>query len=37
MPFSRIIEAGRVALINYGKDTGKLVAIVDILDQNRVR
>ncbi|KAH9650231.1 Ribosomal L14e domain-containing protein [Citrus sinensis] len=26
---------GRVALVNYGKDYGKLVVIVDVLDQNR--
>ncbi|KAI4345823.1 hypothetical protein L6164_012915 [Bauhinia variegata] len=35
MPFKRFIEIGRVALINYGKDYGKLVVIVDVLDQNR--
>jgi ribosomal protein L14E/L6E/L27E len=26
-----------VALVNYGKDYGKLVVIVDVIDQNRVR
>ena len=36
MPFSRTIESGRVAVVNYGKETGKLVAIVDIIDQNKV-
>ncbi|KAI4318051.1 hypothetical protein L6164_025860 [Bauhinia variegata] len=35
MPFKRFIEIGRVALINYGKDYGKLVVIVDVIDQNR--
>ncbi|KAI4357386.1 hypothetical protein L6164_001338 [Bauhinia variegata] len=35
MPFKRFIEIGRVALINYGKDYGKLVVIVDVVDQNR--
>jgi ribosomal protein L14E/L6E/L27E len=25
-----------VALVNYGKDYGKLVVIVDVIDQNRV-
>ncbi|XWS36459.1 hypothetical protein CRYUN_Cryun20dG0087400 [Craigia yunnanensis] len=28
-------EIGRVALFNYGKDYGKLVVIVDVVDQNR--
>ncbi|KAK9225698.1 hypothetical protein WN943_010742 [Citrus x changshan-huyou] len=31
---SLYVEIGRVALINYGKDYGKLVVIVDVLDQN---
>ncbi|KAK3417288.1 hypothetical protein EUGRSUZ_H03028 [Eucalyptus grandis] len=31
----RYIEIGRVALINYGKDYGRLVVIVDVVDQNR--
>jgi len=35
MPFRRFIEIGRVALINYGPDYGKLVVIVDVVDQNR--
>ncbi|KAG7964864.1 hypothetical protein I3843_09G192600 [Carya illinoinensis] len=26
---------GRVALVNYGEDYGKLVVIVDVIDQNR--
>lgn len=30
------MEAGRVALVNYGEHVHKLVVIVDILDQNRV-
>ncbi|KAL5990524.1 hypothetical protein ACLOJK_011426 [Asimina triloba] len=34
-PFKRYVEIGRVALINYGKDYGKLVVIVDVIDQNR--
>ena len=29
------MEIGRVALVNYGKDYGKLVVIVDVLDQNK--
>uniref|UniRef100_A0A2P2LFF4 60S ribosomal protein L14 n=1 Tax=Rhizophora mucronata TaxID=61149 RepID=A0A2P2LFF4_RHIMU len=36
MPFKRYVEIGRVALINYGKEHGKLVVIVDVVDQNRV-
>ncbi|MBS2599718.1 KOW domain-containing RNA-binding protein, partial [Salmonella enterica subsp. enterica serovar Typhimurium] len=35
MPFQRFGEIGRVALGNYGKDYGKLVVIVDVIDQNR--
>ncbi|CAN4098128.1 unnamed protein product [Withania somnifera] len=35
MPFKRFVEIGRVALVNYGKDYGKLVVIVDVIDQNR--
>lgn len=30
------MQAGRVALVNYGEHLNKLVVIVDILDQNRV-
>ncbi|KAF3571474.1 hypothetical protein F2Q69_00060383 [Brassica cretica] len=36
MVFKRYVEIGRVALVNYGKDHGKLVVIVDVVDQNRV-
>ena len=36
MPFKRYVEIGRVALINYGEEAGKLVTIVDVVDQNRV-
>lgn len=35
MVFRRFVEIGRVALINYGPDYGKLVVIVDVIDQNR--
>ncbi|XP_009109148.2 60S ribosomal protein L14-2 [Brassica rapa] len=35
MVFKRYVEIGRVALVNYGKDHGKLVVIVDVVDQNR--
>lgn len=36
MPFKRNAEIGRVAVVNYGVETGKLVVISDIVDQNRV-
>ena len=32
-----IVEAGRVAYINYGEDYGKMVVIVDMVDINRVQ
>jgi large subunit ribosomal protein L14e len=35
MPFRRYVEIGRVALVNYGPQYGKLVVIVDVIDQNR--
>lgn len=35
--YSLFVEVGRVAFINYGPDAGKLVVIVDVVDQNRVR
>ncbi|GAA5809052.1 hypothetical protein MFLAVUS_002455 [Mucor flavus] len=33
--FKRQVEVGRVVLINYGTDAGKLAVIVDIIDHNR--
>ena len=36
MGFTRFVEVGRVALINYGPDAGKLCTIVDIVDQKKV-
>ncbi len=33
----RYVEIGRVAMINYGPEYGKLVVISDVVDQNRVR
>jgi len=36
MPFQRHIEVGRVAVLNDGADKGKIAAIVDVIDQNRV-
>merc|ERR1712216_198349 len=35
MGFTRFVQNGRVALVNFGADTGKLVTIVDVIDQNR--
>ncbi|CBK24587.2 uncharacterized protein [Blastocystis hominis] len=34
--FTRFVEAGRVAYINYGSNFGKLCTIVDIIDGKRV-
>merc|ERR1719319_920079 len=36
MVYNRFVETGRVALVQSGSEDGKLVAIVDIIDQNRV-
>lgn len=36
MPYKRQVQVGRVALINYGPDAGKLCTIINIIDQNRV-
>ncbi|XP_034195802.1 ribosomal protein L14 isoform X2 [Osmia lignaria lignaria] len=36
MPFERFVESGRVAYVSDGPHLGKLVTIVDIIDQNRV-
>ncbi|CAL7949029.1 unnamed protein product [Xylocopa violacea] len=36
MPFQRFVESGRIAYVSDGPYEGKLVAIVDIIDQNRV-
>jgi len=33
--FTRFVQNGRVCLVNYGPDAGKLVTIVDVVDQNR--
>mmetsp|Transcript_89163 Transcript_89163/g.123834 ORF Transcript_89163/g.123834 Transcript_89163/m.123834 type:complete len:133 (-) Transcript_89163:49-447(-) len=35
MVFTRFVEVGRVVLINYGPDNGKLATIIDIVDQNK--
>merc|ERR1719348_598351 len=35
MPFKCFVEIGRVAYLSFGPHAGKLVAIVDVIDQNR--
>ncbi|XP_044143075.1 60S ribosomal protein L14-like [Bufo gargarizans] len=35
MVFKRYVQIGRVAHISFGPHVGKLVAIVDVIDQNR--
>merc|ERR1712216_1041622 len=35
MGYTRFVQNGRVCLVNYGKDTDKLVTVVDVIDQNR--
>ena len=35
MPFARYVEPGRVALVSDGPLKGKLVSVVDIIDQTR--
>ena len=36
MSFVRFVEIGRVCLITYGPDIGKLCTIVNVIDNNRV-
>uniref|UniRef100_A0A8C4TCZ1 Large ribosomal subunit protein eL14 n=2 Tax=Erpetoichthys calabaricus TaxID=27687 RepID=A0A8C4TCZ1_ERPCA len=35
MVFKRYVQIGRVAFVSFGPHAGKLVAIVDVIDQNR--
>lgn len=35
MPIKHLVEIGRVAYIGYGRNAGKPVAIVDVIDGNR--
>lgn len=37
MGYSRFVEIGRVAMINYGDDYGKLCVIMDALGHNRAQ
>lgn len=34
--FTRFVEIGRVVLVNYGPDEGKLAVILDVADNNKV-
>ena len=36
MVFDKFVEIGRIVLITRGPYTGKLAAIVDVIDQNRI-
>merc|ERR1712187_543081 len=36
MPFKKFVEIGRVAVLQDGPCKGKIAAIVDVIDQNRV-
>lgn len=35
MPFKRYMEVGRIVLINYGPEEGKLATVIDVVDQNK--
>ncbi|GFQ78564.1 60S ribosomal protein L14 [Trichonephila clavata] len=35
MSFRHLVQVGRIAFISFGKDSGKLCAVVDVVDQNR--
>lgn len=37
MPFKRYVQRGRLALLGFGPDKGKLALITDLLDQNTVQ
>ena len=34
--YKKFVEIGRVCLVNYGPDVGKLCVIIDVVDSNRV-
>mmetsp|Transcript_13985 Transcript_13985/g.19110 ORF Transcript_13985/g.19110 Transcript_13985/m.19110 type:complete len:136 (-) Transcript_13985:73-480(-) len=36
MTFTRFVQVGRVVLISFGPDTGKLATIIDVIDAKRV-
>merc|ERR1712226_1598621 len=33
--FKRFMEVGRIVLVNYGPEEGKLATVIDIVDQNK--
>jgi hypothetical protein len=35
--YNRYVQIGRVVVVNYGPEAGKLATIIDVVDQNRVR
>lgn len=35
MPIKHLVEIGRIGYVAYGRNAGKPVAIVDVIDQNR--
>ncbi|RLN53834.1 hypothetical protein BBJ29_009689 [Phytophthora kernoviae] len=35
MTFTRFVSIGRVVLINYGPDAGKIATIIDVVDENQ--
>mmetsp|Transcript_45765 Transcript_45765/g.46260 ORF Transcript_45765/g.46260 Transcript_45765/m.46260 type:complete len:92 (-) Transcript_45765:12-287(-) len=35
MSFTRFVEVGRICLVNYGPEEGKLATIIEIVDQNK--
>ena len=35
-PFKRFVEIGRITVLQDGPHEGKIAAIVDVIDQNRV-
>ncbi|KAG6961590.1 hypothetical protein JG688_00009006 [Phytophthora aleatoria] len=35
MTFTRFVSIGRVVLINYGPDAGKIATIIDVVDDNK--
>jgi large subunit ribosomal protein L14e len=36
MAFTNFVEVGRIVLINFGPDAGKIAVIVEIISTNRV-
>ena len=36
MPFSKFLEIGRITVMGDGPESGKIAAILNVIDQNRV-